>query len=34
VADVQTEFPEHEEIVEELGKLGGQKTEERSQKTE
>ena len=22
VADVQTEFPEHEEIVEELGKLG------------
>jgi peroxiredoxin len=34
VADSQTEFPEHHVIVEELGKLAGQKTEDRSQKTE
>ena len=36
VADHQAEFPGHEEIVEELRKLGGrsQKTEDRRQKTE
>ena len=34
VADFQTEFPEHQVIVEELRKLGDQKTEDRSQKTE
>ena len=34
VADSQSEFPEHGVIVEELGKLAGQKTEVRSQKTE
>jgi len=34
VADVQTEFPEHEEILGELGKLAGQKTEDRRQKAE
>ena len=34
VADVQTEFPEHEEILGELGKLADQKTEVRIQKTE
>ena len=31
VADFQTEFPEHQAIVEELGKLAGQKTEVRRQ---
>ena len=31
VADFQTEFPEHQVIVEELGKLAGQKTEVRRQ---
>ena len=34
VADVQTEFPEHEVIVEALRTLGEQKSEDRSQKTE
>ena len=34
VADHQAEFPGHEEIVEELGKLESQKSEDRSQKTE
>jgi peroxiredoxin len=34
VADNQTEFPEHGVIVEELGKIMGQKTEVRRQKTE
>lgn len=35
VADYQAEFPEHEVILQELGKLAGQpKREDRSQKTE
>jgi peroxiredoxin len=34
VADWQTEFPEHALILEELGKLGDQKTEVRSQESE
>ena len=34
VADFQTEFPEHQVIVEELGKLAGQKTEVRRQNAE
>jgi len=34
VADFQTEFPEHQVIIEELGKVAGRTSESGSQNTE